>query len=74
MDISELIKRFTYHEPTPEKIDTFRDIRQAGFNLVEILNKVLPDSREKSLAITNIEQAVMWANASLARNKITKDK
>ena len=29
-----------------------------------------PDSRELSLALTNLEQAVFWANASIARNEV----
>lgn len=28
-----------------------------------------PDSREKSLALTHLEDAVMWANAAIARNE-----
>lgn len=27
-----------------------------------------PDSREKSLAMTKLEECSMWANASIARN------
>lgn len=30
--------------------------------------KSCPDSRERSLALTKIEEAVMWANAAIARN------
>jgi hypothetical protein len=33
-----------------------------------LINDLCPESREKSLAITNLEQAVMWANAAIARN------
>jgi hypothetical protein len=32
-----------------------------------MLNELVPDSREKSLAITHLEEAVMWANAGIAR-------
>lgn len=28
----------------------------------------LPDSREKSLSITKLEECMMWANACVARN------
>jgi hypothetical protein len=28
-----------------------------------------PESREQSLALTNLEQAVMWANAAIARRE-----
>jgi hypothetical protein len=36
--------------------------------MATIIENTCPESREKSLAITNLEQAVMWANASIARN------
>lgn len=29
---------------------------------------LLPDSREKSLAVTKLEECVMWANKCAARN------
>ena len=28
-----------------------------------------PDSRELSVALTKLEEAVMWANAAIARNE-----
>ena len=34
-----------------------------------LLNDLCPDSREKSLAMTKLEECVMWANASIARNE-----
>lgn len=30
---------------------------------------VNPNSREKSLAMTKLEECVMWANVSIARNE-----
>jgi hypothetical protein len=37
--------------------------------LAAYISEKCPESREKSLAITKIEEAVMWANASIARNE-----
>jgi len=37
--------------------------------LAAYINENCPDSREKSLAFTKLEEAVMWANASIARNE-----
>jgi len=31
--------------------------------------QVAPDSRERSLALTKIEEAVFWANAAIAREE-----
>lgn len=33
------------------------------------INEHCPDSREKSVALTKIEEAAMWANAAIARNE-----
>lgn len=66
MDIE---KNFTYHAPKegqPEKYTVIRDTAK-GFAL--LLNECCPDSREKSLAMTKLEECVMWANASIARNE-----
>ena len=65
----DLLNRFTYHAPTEKNARYHESIRNFGLDLARILNDILPDSREKSLAITKLEEAIMWANASIARNK-----
>lgn len=64
----DLNNRFTYHKPNEKTIMTHQLIRNFGLELANELNNLLPDGREKSLAITKLEEVVMWANASLARN------
>lgn len=66
---SEIEKRFTYHAPKADQPDRYRRIRDAGRNLAGIIDQYAPDSREKSLAVTHLEEAVMWANAAIARNE-----
>jgi hypothetical protein len=44
-------------------------IRDLGRQLAAGINEKCPDSREKSLAITHLEETVMWANAAIARNE-----
>ena len=62
-------RNMTNHPPKDEEtIQTYEDLR-GGFKLLaRHLDMVCPDSREKSLAITNLEQALMWAVASIARD------
>jgi hypothetical protein len=37
--------------------------------LAYLINEDCPDGREKSIAITKLEESVMWANAAIARNE-----
>lgn len=67
--IQDLIKRFTYHAPKENQPQKYEAIRKNAMGFAELLDTLCPDSREKSLAITALEEAVMWANASIARNK-----
>lgn len=68
MSEQDIENRFTYHAPTPEKVKLHEDIRNTAKQWAVALNYSLPDGREKSLAITHLEEVVMWANAAIARN------
>jgi hypothetical protein len=61
--------RFTYHAPEPSQITRYQEIRDRAFDLAKLIAEDCPPSREKSLAITHLEETVMWANASIARNE-----
>ena len=60
---------FTYHPPTPDQIERYPELRAAGKALCETICKLAPDSRERSVAMTKLEEVVMWANAAIARNE-----
>ena len=69
MNISELQSNFTYHAPKPGQPEKYVVIRDTAKGLAMLINDNCPDSREKSLAMTKLEECVMWANASIARNE-----
>ena len=70
MSVAQRIENnFKYHAPTPSQIPKYEEIRAQGKELAQLVNELCPDSREKSLAMTKIEEAVMWANAAVARNE-----
>lgn len=71
MTPSELANRFTYHPPIAafKQAERYENIRQEAHNFAQYLNEVVPDSRELSLAITHLEEAVYWANAGIARHE-----
>lgn len=68
MDIAELKNRFEYHAPDATKIIIHTSIREECFELANLLNALLPEGREKSLAITKLEEVMYWGNASIARS------
>jgi hypothetical protein len=67
MDKAELQNRFDYHPPTDERARAHTRIRTYLLQMAEEFNESLPEGREKSLAITKLEEAMFWANAALAR-------
>ena len=67
---ADLTNRFEYHPPaTPEIGDLHGEIRGKCLHFARWMNKNLPPSRELSLAVTKLEEAMMWANAAIARNQ-----
>lgn len=67
--MDETIERnFSYHKPTLDTATLHETIRNEGKRFAELIEAECPASRETSLALTKIEEATMWANASIARN------
>ena len=59
-------------EPFEETAKRYQEIRTLAKMFSDLVDNLVPKSREASLAQTKIEEAVMWANAGIARN-ITKE-
>lgn len=64
---NELDISFTYHPPKPEQLEKYDRIRQFAREFASYIAQEVPNSREQSLAFTALEEAVMWANAGIAR-------
>lgn len=65
----DIANRFDFHPATTEeKRNEHTSVRQGCRRLADDLNERLPEGREKSLAITHVEEAMFWANAAIARN------
>jgi hypothetical protein len=71
MKPEEIQRRFTYHAPKNDQPAKYEAIRAKAKELASLVNDLCPDGRETSLAITKIEEAVMWANAGIARREDT---
>lgn len=68
-EYSDLINRFTYHQPKEGQPLRYEVLRAEAHDLAQTILAEAPPSRERSLALTKLEEAVMWANAAIARNE-----
>lgn len=64
----QIENNFKYHAPKEGQPEKYEAIREKVKELAYMLEDLCPNSREKSVAMTNLETAVFWANASIARN------
>ena len=67
--VKKLVNAYTYHAPKGTQTDRYEVIRDEARYMAVMLSSLCPQSRELSLALTNLEQVAMWANASIARNE-----
>lgn len=69
MPLSEIDRVFTYHRPGPTQQQRYVELREKAKELAHLIHADCPESREKSLAFTSLQQTVMWANAAIAINE-----
>ena len=55
---------FDYHRPTAAQVEQISTVRD-GCKALHATLLDLPSSRERSLAITKLEEVSMWANKSV---------
>jgi hypothetical protein len=66
----QIDNNFTYHPPTEGQQERYGRIRATAKEFAELIVEVTPASREQSVALTELEASVMWANAAIARNGV----
>ncbi|MEO0479614.1 MAG: hypothetical protein AAF196_09050 [Planctomycetota bacterium] len=63
----QLAHDHAHHAPQgPSDIDMHQAVRARTTELAQWVNSALPDGREKSIALTKLDEARMWANAAVA--------
>ena len=60
---------FMYHAPKADQPARYVALREKAKELAVLIQASCPDSRERAVALTNLQQTVMWANASIAINE-----
>lgn len=69
----QIENNFSYHSPKQGQQEMYTALREKGKEFAYLIEELAPNSREKSLAITKLEESIMWANASIARNRKGSD-
>lgn len=65
----DIESRFTYHKPTETKAQKYQILRDKAKEFAYLIQDLCPDCRETSLALTKLEEVIMWANAGISRYK-----
>jgi len=65
---AQINHNFTYHQPKEGQPEKYEKMRENAKYLAHLILELTPESREQSLALTKLEEAVFWANAAIARN------
>ena len=63
---NEVELRFGYKRPSREQIDVIVAVGEHIHHLAEDVDRMVPDSREKSLALTHLEEVRHWCNQAIA--------
>lgn len=70
IDVSVFDKMFPTYGLGGKASHTARRLRRDFKFTASVLDEELPDSREKSLAVTKLEEAAFWANAAIQRHEM----
>lgn len=60
---------FTYHAPKDDQPQRYVELRDRAGELALLIVHSCPPSRERSIALTKLEESIMWANKSIACNE-----
>lgn len=61
----KIAKSFTYQEPDDDERDMYIDLLAEFKGLASAIDAVIMPSREKSLAITKLQEASFWVRAAI---------
>ena len=63
-----MLKTYAYHKPSTEGLEKITELRKLFSDLTEQVIALTPGSREKSIALTELETAAMWAIKAIVCN------
>lgn len=63
-----MLKTFAYHKPSADGLEKIRTLREGFSTLMDRVIEICPTSRERSIALTEMETCAMWAIKSVVCN------
>jgi hypothetical protein len=67
-----LTNRFTYHAPQGDQPARYEKLRAQALVFARLIVENCPSSPERSTALTRLDEAVMHANAAIARQPVAE--
>lgn len=61
-------KTYAYHRPSADGLSKITQLREAFSSLHDVIEAIAPISRERSVALTNLETTAMWAIKAVVCN------
>jgi len=65
-EIDVWANKMGYHKATDVTVPLHRELRQDFIHVAEMVVRKVPQGRERALALTHLQTALMWANAGVA--------
>lgn len=64
--MNEILDRFSFHPATAKTGPVHDSVRAKHAELAEWLINNIPPGRHQSLALTSLQESMMWSNAAVA--------
>jgi len=61
-------KPFAYHKPSPDGMERITALREAFSAVKAAIEAACPESRQRSVALTELETSAMWAIKAVVFN------
>jgi hypothetical protein len=72
-DYARFERSLTNHTPTPEEVEVIERIRERAKDVARLIIDKLPPSRERSLALTHLEDSTMWAVKAVVLQRFVEE-
>ena len=61
-------KPYAYHKPTDDGLAKINKLREIYSEVERVIHEVCPNSRQKAIAVTELETSAMWAIKAVVFN------